>query len=406
MNILFLTLLDISDKNENPIYLDLVRYFQKKGHNIFAVCPVERRNKANTSLSNNDNINILKVKIGNIRNANFVEKGFSTLLIERQYINAVNKYFSNVKFDLVLYTTPPITFENVVRFIKKRDKARTYLLLKDIFPQNAVDLGMFSKSSLFYKYFRNKEKKLYNQSDNIGCMSQANVDFIVKYNSVNPNKVEICPNSIEPVSVCMDIKTKEKIRKKYDIPLNKTIFVYGGNIGKPQGIDFLMECLKSNKNNRDSFFLIVGSGTEFNKLKVFIENEKIPNTSLFSRLPKEDYESLVNSSDVGLIFLDKRFTIPNFPSRILSYMQASMPILAATDTSTDLGEILESGGFGNWCKSGDVESFNKLIKVLSTDNHLRSNMGRNAREYLEDHYTVEKSYRKIMNHFEREIINV
>ena len=52
---------------------------------------------------------------------------------------------------------------------------------------------------------------------------------------------------------------------------------------------------------------------------------------------------LANSCDVGLIFLDKRFTIPNFPSRLLSYMQASMPVLAATDVNTDIGKVIEEG---------------------------------------------------------------
>ena len=54
-------------------------------------------------------------------------------------------------------------------------------------------------------------------------------------------------------------------------------------------------------------------------------------------LPKADYETIVASCDVGMIFLDHRFTIPNFPSRMLSYMKAKIPILAVTDPNTDVG---------------------------------------------------------------------
>jgi glycosyltransferase involved in cell wall biosynthesis len=407
MNILFLTLLDISDENQNPIYSDLLNYFNKQDHKIYAVCPTERKHQEETNLLNKNGINILKVKIGNITKANILEKGISTLLIENKYLSAIKSHFSNVKFDLVLYSTPPITFGKVVKYIKTRDQAKSYLLLKDIFPQNAVDLEMFSKKSLFYKFFRTKEKSLYNESDYIGCMSQANVDFVIKNNPfIDPSKVEVCPNSIEPFVINIEKDSKDKIKSKYNIPLDKTVFVYGGNLGKPQGINFLMECLKSNKNNEESYFLIVGSGTEYNRLKKFLETEKIPNAMLFAYLPKDDYKMLVSSCDVGLIFLDKRFTIPNFPSRILSYMQASMPIIAATDKSTDLGNVIESGNFGLWCESGNTQSFNESVNKLTLDNHLRTTMGKSAEEFLRKYYTVENSYNIIMEHFERERANV
>lgn len=106
-------------------------------------------------------MSILRVKTGKIQKTNLIEKGIATILLETQYISAIKKYLLNVKFDLVLYSTPPITFAGAVQYIKKRDGAKTYLLLKDIFPQNAVDIGMMSKSGIkgfLYRYFRAKEK--------------------------------------------------------------------------------------------------------------------------------------------------------------------------------------------------------------------------------------------------------
>ncbi|HBL49868.1 MAG TPA: hypothetical protein DDZ65_06455, partial [Firmicutes bacterium] len=125
-------------------------------------------------------------------------------------------------------------------------------------------------------------------------------------------------------------------------------------LGKPQGIDFLIDCIRENEIYEKSFFLIVGSGTEYGKLREYFDNEKPKNAKLMGHLPKRAYEMLVNSCDVGLIFLDRRFTIPNFPSRILPYMQASMPVLAATDVNTDVGKVIKEGCFGFWCESGDL----------------------------------------------------
>ncbi len=400
VNVLFLTNDKLGPMNSNGIFTDLLREFAKNKHSVYAVCANERKYNKETELQKDNGINILRVKTGNVTQVNMLEKGISTLLIERQFRMAIKKHFSDVQFDLVLYSTPPITLAGVVEYIKARDNAKAYLMLKDIFPQNAVDIGIMKKNGLIYEYFRRLEKNFYKISDYIGCMSQGNINFILRHNpEIASGKVEICPNSIEPITIVKDQAVTKSIRLKYGIPTDRTVFIYGGNLGKPQGIDFLIESLKSNQDNKQVYFVIAGSGTEFNKLKSYFDSENPSNAKLFSQLPKDDYETLANSCDVGLIFLDNRFTIPNFPSRILSYMQASMPVLAATDVNTDVGKIIEEGRFGFWCESSDVDVFNKKVRRLC-DPAIRKEMGLNARKYLEENYTSKHSYEIIMKHFE------
>lgn len=402
MKVLFLTLLDFSTIDENGIYTDLMREFVKDGHDIYIVSPTEKRKNEPTRLIDNGKVKILKLQIGNIQKTNLLQKGVSTLMLESKFKLGIQKYFSDVRFDLILYSTPPITLQKTVEFVKLRDQAKTYLLLKDIFPQNAVDLRMLKTSginSLVYKFFRDKEKRLYKISDYIGCMSNANVEFLLKQNPYISNEiVEVCPNSIELVDIDITEVEKKNIRLRYGIPTEKTVFVYGGNLGKPQGINFLIQCIKANESMSQSFFLIVGSGTEFAKLETFFNDEKPKNSKLLGQLPKNDYELLANSCDVGLIFLDHHFTIPNFPSRLLSYMQASMPVIAATDVNTDIGIVIENGRFGYWCESIDANKFSHLVNKLC-DKELRDELGLNARQYLATNYSVDKTYDIIMNHF-------
>lgn len=399
MNILFLTMLDINSISEINIYTDLLRVFIKENHNITIVSPVEKKRKEKTKLFIDKNINMLKIRIGNYQKTNLLEKGLTLLQIDFLFLKFINKYLNYSIFDLVIYSTPPISFIKTINFLKNKN-VFTYLLLKDIFPQNAVDLKMFSKKNLLYWFFRHKEQKLYELSDYIGCMSQANVNYILKQNpDVNPAIVEVCPNSIELLDNRITESDKQKIKNKYNIPESSTVFIYGGNLGKPQGIDFIIECLHKCKELKNAFFFIVGSGTEYNKLRTYIDREKPANSQLLSQLPKEDYELLANSCDVGLIFLDNRFTIPNFPSRILSYMQSSIPVLAATDPNTDIGKVIEEGNFGYWCESNNSQAFYNLVVKLC-DKDLREKMGKNARKYLEDHYTVKHTYDIIMKHFQ------
>ena len=192
MNLLFLTLVKIGSLEERGIYQDLLRKFRNEGHKIFIVTPIERREKEDTNVKTTNNVAILNVKTFNIQKTNVLEKGIGTLAIEYQYLFAIKKYFKDVKFDLILYATPPITFSKIIKYIKKRDKAVSYLLLKDIFPQNAVDMKMFKENGLLHLMFKRKEKKLYRLSDYIGCMSEANKTYILKHNpELNPHKVEV-----------------------------------------------------------------------------------------------------------------------------------------------------------------------------------------------------------------------
>ena len=402
MNLLFLTLVRIEDVREHGIYTDLMRKFRDEGHNVYIVTPHERRFGKSTELVERDCVKILGVKTLNIQKTNVVEKGLGTLLIESQYKSAIKKYFAGIKFDLVLYSTPPITFTKVVKFVKRQNpQAISYLLLKDIFPQNAVDIGMFSKNSLFYKMFRKKEIELYKNSDYIGCMSPANVKFVVEHNDfVNPSRVEVAPNSIqvelsEKCSKEIAIERTE-IRKKYNLPLDKPLFIYGGNLGKPQGIPFLIECLDTMKYRKDVHFVIVGDGTEYGKIQSWMDYAKPRNVSLFKHLPKEDYETLARNCDVGLIFLDHRFTIPNYPSRLLSYLAAKMPIIAATDPNTDIGKIAEENGYGFCCESNDVVGFCKCIdKMITSDCKV---MGEVGYKNLLENFQVNNTYNKIVLH--------
>lgn len=403
MNIVFLTMSRIAGVSNKGIYTDLIRKFRDEGHEVYIVAPHERFLKMPTELLEVDEVHILGVKTLNLKKTNVVEKGVGQVLVESQFKKAIKRYLGNVKFDLILYSTPPITFPNVIQYLKSTNPfAKTYLLLKDIFPQNAVDLGMMKKTGpkgVLYRYFRKKEKQLYVLSDHIGCMSPANVRYVIEHNpDVNSNKVELAPNSYEKAEQSIITEEKKKaIREKYNLPLDRPIFIYGGNLGKPQGILFLIKCLDANASREDCHFVVVGNGTEYAKLEAWYKEKQPKSVSVFQRLPKEDYDRLVLACNVGLIFLDYRFTIPNYPSRLLPYLMEKKPIIAATDPNCDTGSIAEANSYGYWCPSNDVKAFTQCVdKMLESD---LAQMGENGYQFYLNNYTVDHTYNAIMKHF-------
>ncbi len=409
MNIIFLTLVQITDLAERGnIYADLLREFSLRGDKVYVVSPAEKRMDENTHLIEGEYGTVLRVRTGNIQKTGIIEKGFSTLALEGQYLRAIREHLNGVRFDLVLYSTPPITLVGVVEYLKKRDGAASYLLLKDIFPQNAVDLGMMSTAgpkSVIYRYFRRQEKRLYRFSDHIGCMSPANVEYLLRQDPwIDPAKVEVCPNSVDEVCVhVLSEAEKREVRRVYGIPEGRTVFMYGGNFGRPQDVPFICRCLRACSQMEDAYFVLCGNGTDYGILKSFFDDEKPGNALLINGLPRAEYESLTAACDVGLIFLDHRFTIPNFPSRLLSYLQGGLPVVCCTDRSTDMGRIAEAGGFGWQCESLDPNDFAALIRkaCAALAGGEGEAMNRHACEYLLAHYTAGEGCRIIRESLQR-----
>ena len=396
--LVFLTLIRIDSLNERGIYHDLLREFVNNEYDVTIVCPVERSTNISTRIIKTSRLTILQVRTLNIQKCNVLEKGFSNISLNFLYKKAILKYIRDYKFDIILYSTPPITLINLISWLKSKNDAKTYLLLKDIFPQNAVDLGYIRKGSFLHLYFSMVEKKLYLISEKIGCMSPANVDYLAQRYPEYSNKLEVNPNCVDLTRIPVIKETKEQIRSRWNIPLEATVYLYGGNLGKPQGVEFLLEIINTCKNEeKNAYFLIVGDGTDYQKLSNWFKLNQPSNAQLKKKIAKHEFDSLAFSCDVGLILLRKEFTIPNFPSRVLTYLENKLPILAITDITSDIGIIAEKNDFGKWILYGDLKEVIKQISILNRKTYNRLKLGESGFAFLHNNYDSVNSFNLVNN---------
>lgn len=376
MKILYMTI--SYNPEANGLYQNLVDSLLKRSHEITIVR--SKYDAISTKYEQiKENYKILTVKTADPFKSNLIKKGLNQISLSSSFKKAIKKYLDDKEFDLILYATPPITLADVVLYCKKKYHAKTFLMLKDIFPQNAVDLEMIKKDSLIYRYFRKQEKRYYQCSDFIGCMSEGNKDYVLKHNpEIDQKKVGIFPNSIT-------IKEVEGLSFHED----KTVFMFGGNLGKPQNIPFLLDIIKKLKDYDKAEFLIVGEGTEKQKIIDFLEKEKCPNFKYISHLPQNEYEKMLRSADVGVISLDPRFTIPNIPSRFQSYLKLKKPVFAITDINTDLRAMIEEHDCGWWCDADNMDSVLDTIKLVCESKGKQMDKGERGFRYLKEQFDVE-----------------
>lgn len=391
------------DLENNPNqYTDLACEFVKNGHDVYVTTVLEKKYKKETIFRKESNIKVLRVKCGDLFNVGFIKKGISTITITNKFIKAIKKYFHDIKFDLVIYPTPPITFFKIVKYIKKIHNCKSYLILRDIFPQNARDVGIMTNNLLF-KYFRRIEKSLYDISDYIGFMSKKNIEYILGHNNISKSKCELLPNWKKTKKITL--KNNINYRKKYGLN-NKFVAIFGGVIGMAQELEFLLELAKIYKAHDDIKFLIIGYGNQKKKLQEIINKEKLSNVIMKEKIPSSEFYGLVRQCDVGLVNLNRNFTIPNFPSKTLDYFEAGIPVLASIDKNTDFGRFLEDAKVGYWSLTGDIDSYRQNFERLLNNKELRKELGNNGRNFLKKNLTVEKTYNTIMKQFIYITLNV
>lgn len=397
MRVLYIATSFPKPENGATIYTDLAEAIHESGHRITVAVSEQSKNLKYTQIQKERGFDVLRVVTGNYYDVSLLQKGITTLRIPTLMKKGINQYLGNRKFDFILYEAPPVTNAKLVNWAKKKFQCFSYLMLKDIFPQNAVDIGVLNKSSFIYSFFKYKEQQLYNSADIIGCMSEANMQYVIDKNpNLDSSKIELFPNTKRLTDNYNPVELK--IREKYSIPKDACIFLFGGNMGKPQYIDILSYAVINCKDHKGIYFLFVGRGTERDKLQQIISKESISNAKVLENLPREQYEEIIKESDVGLITLDPRFTIPNYPSRILSYMEYSKPVIAATDTASDIKELVNVAKCGEWVWSGDKKKFVKTIVKMANNRELNK-MGENGRKYIEMNFNLNTSIEILEKHF-------
>lgn len=396
MNVLFVTMAWPKSGLHN-MYTDLMDEFVEEKHSVCVATLSEKRNNIETNLSHENGVEVLRVKCGNIQKTNKYEKVISSFFGGYQLKHSVYRYFRDKRFDVIIFALPPLTIALPLIQVKKHYKAKMYLLLKEFWPQDPADLGAMSVGGLVWKVFSFLEKKLYKNSDYVGTMSKAGITYIRQNSAADNCVVEECPNSqkdtgLQPYS---DVERKE-IRERYHISDNEVVFIFGGNLGVSQGIPEMVKSIQLCEDVTDARFIIVGDGTEANVIKEGLKGQT--NVTIIDRLPQSEYEKLVFASEVGLVFLYPKYTVPNIPSRMVTYMMYGLPVIACVDHATDAGKIIEEHQCGVSLYNGDIDGFrNAVIRLMNQKERQRFSM--NSRALFEKKYTTRVCYDIIVKHF-------
>ncbi|MCW7462944.1 glycosyltransferase family 4 protein [Leptospira limi] len=377
---------------------ELALELKQLGNEVLVITPdsYRRAEKSLDKIEIFEGISVLRFPSGRLKNVSKIIRLFNEFLLPfRAWMYGKYK-FKDFKMDLIIYYSPSIFWGWLVYKLKKLTKTKSYLILRDFFPQWAIDNGIISKKSLITKLLLLVENWNYRQADTIGLMSQKNLEWFCRYHNYDGNaKLEVLFNWVTDKSFSFQVGVdKSNYRKQLNLD-EKVVFFYGGNIGHAQDMSQVLRLAKSLENYASAHIVLVGAGDEVNIVREFIRESNISNLTLLDPVTQEEYAKMLSEFDVGLFFLNYNHSTHNFPGKILSYLVQGLPILGSVNPGNDLKDIIEEANAGYVVISGDDVGLYECAKKL-LEKELRSSISVNAKKLQKSKFDLSVAAKQII----------
>ncbi len=389
-----------STKSSAKLTHDLGVEFANQGHQVTVLTPSETIPKE-FEVTVEDGVTILRVKMGKIKGTNKIVRAFREMRLSTALWNKAKSYLLNHPNDLIVFYSPSIFFGQLVKKLKVIWQCPAYLVLRDIFPQWALDAGVLKKG-MAYLYFRFKELQQYQVADIIGVQSPANLQY---FNEKLRSKIK-CIEVLYNWTLIDENKSYSTSSHRSSLGLeDKVVFFYGGNIGVAQDMDNIIRLAHRLREEESVYFLLVGEGSETERLKAIINTLDLNNIGIYNSVSQDEYLCMLSEFDVGLISLDRNLKTQNMPGKMLGYMQFSLPILASINPGNDLGDLLKTYGAGLVSFNGEDDILYEQAMTLAKNARLRKELGQNARQLLTKYFSSISATNQILTHLMSETAN-
>jgi glycosyltransferase involved in cell wall biosynthesis len=376
---------------------ELALEFESQGHEVTVLTPAPHLDKSFEE-KNIDGIKVIFFKSGEIKNISKVRRAINESLLSFYVWQATKSYLKTHPHDAIVYYSPSIFWGYIVGKLKRLWGIKSYLILRDIFPQWTVDNGLMKENSPVYKYFKLFEHINYKSANCIGVMLPSNLEFFMTTKK-NIEKFEVLYNWAK-----IDIPKlpTDTFRKQLKLE-NKVVFFYGGNIGHAQNMLNLVRLAVKFKDNSKAHFLFVGKGDEVDLILEEKEKNELNNMTYLPSVDQETYFNMLSEFDIGLFSLHPGHKTHNFPGKLLGYMEYSKPILGSVNVGNDLKEIINKAEAGFIYDNGeDTALYNAALSLIESRN-LRNVIGENARKLLIKQFSTEQACSQIINSLKPDI---
>lgn len=347
---------------------DLSREFVRQGHSLCVLLPAPNQSEP-WRLEEFDGVQVLRVKAPRTKDIGYVRRTLAELTMPFAMLRNLRKSpLAKERWDGVVWYAPSIFHGPLVSALKKSSRCNSYLIIRDIFPEWAVDMGLMGRG-LPYRFFDAVARYQYSVADVIGVQTPGNRQYFAPWLKQPSRQLEVLQNWLgKPAQVRCSIRVDQSTLA------GRKVFVYAGNMGVAQGMDILLDLAEKLRNRTDVGFLFVGRGSDTARLKVAAQSRQLDNLVFFDEIDPDEIPDLYAQCNAGIVALDPRHKSHNIPGKFLTYIQSGLPVLANINAGNDLAQMIRDEGVGQVCESNQVDELllltEKLLDQIETDSGL------------------------------------
>jgi glycosyltransferase involved in cell wall biosynthesis len=371
---------------------DLSIEFVKQGHRVSVLVASPDLDRS-CFVDKLNGVEVIRIKTPQTKDVGYVRRTIAEILMPFCMLYKIQKIPGlKLRWDGIIWYSPTIFLGPVVKALKLKNKCKAYLIVRDIFPDWAVDMGLMRKNGLPYCFFSAVAKFQYSLADTIGIQTKGNEKYFTEWLSRSDGRLEILQNwsTVASKKVCsLSLKNTPLAEQR--------VFVYAGNMGIAQGMGVLMELAEKMIDRPDIGFLFVGRGSEVLKLKSYAKERELGNILFCDEIDPEEIPSLYDQCDIGLVALDPKHKSHNIPGKFISYMGSGLPVLATVNKGNDIVDIIDSYGVGRVHTADSTMSLCELAKSLLADLDEGSQYHVRCKKLFNDHFSTEIAVKNIVN---------
>lgn len=375
---------------------DLTRAIVQDGHDLTVLLP-EPELTGPWEISSFDGACVVRLKAPRMKDTGYVRRTMGEFLMPyAMRKNLARSPLGTETWDGVIWYSPSIFHAPLVRSIKSRSGCKGYLIIRDIFPEWAVDLGLMGRG-LPYRFFNQIAKSQYDAADIIGVQTQGNLGYFEAWkHSKGKRSLEVLQNWLGAPS-----QARCRIRIHETTLAGRKVFVYAGNMGIAQGMDILLHLAKRFRLTRpDIGFLFVGRGTHATRLRDSASEQSLDNVIFHDEIDPDEIPDLYAQCHAGIVALDPRHQSHNIPGKFLTYMQSGLPALAVVNEGNDLTNLIRSERVGVACEGHDLDDLYtcslNLIENIEADPGLPDR----CVSLFKKQFSVSQAVSQIVRHFQ------
>ncbi|MDZ5456520.1 glycosyltransferase family 4 protein [Azohydromonas lata] len=337
---------------------DLSREFVRQGHELTVLLPAAEL-QSPWSLEHVDGVRVLRLRAPRTKDIGYLRRTVGEFLMPFAMLRNLRRSpLAHERWDGVAWYAPTIFLGPIARALKRASGCRGYLVIRDIFPEWAADMGLMGRG-LPYRFFKAVARYQYSVADVIGVQTPGNAAYFDDWVRGPGRRLEVLQNWLAeaPVGGCSIAVA--------DTPLaGRKLFVYAGNMGVAQGMGILLELAQQLQSRRDVGFLFVGRGSEARRLAADAQARGLDNVLFRDEIHPDEIPGLYAQCHVGLVALDPRHKTHNIPGKFLTYMQSGLPVLANINPGNDLAALIREEGVGRVSTDQSVQSLRQMALEL------------------------------------------